>query len=845
MKRLEVNREELSPMMQQYMEIKDRYNEELLFFRLGDFYELFFEDAELTSHELELTLTGKNAGLKERVPMCGIPHHAAKTYIEKLINKGYKVAICEQLEDPRFTKGMVKRDVIEVITKGTMVDLEFLNERDFNYIGSILDYNYNYLLTYTDISTGEINSIFLNHNTDTLINQILNLNLKEVIIKNNFNLEILNTIKNNYGINISICDEVLDDKYKNIYENVEDIRIIEGIKHILYYLHIKELKDLSHLSNVNILKSDDYLEMDVHTIRNLELIETLRLKERKYSLIWLLDKTKTAPGARCLKNWLMNPLKDKFQIEKRYDYIDSLNKHFLEREELRNNLYEIYDLERLCGKVICGSLNARDVLQIKNSIKVLPEINRILKELVWEIKVDEHKDLYKLLEESIYEEPPISIKEGYLIKENYNKELDELKSIRSGGKEFISGIEEELKNKTGIQNLKVGFNKVFGYYIEVTKGQIDKIDPNLGWERRQTLTGAERFITPELKEKEALVLNAEEKIIDLEYKLFTEIRDILRKNIFKLKETAKIISEIDVLASLSVVSEEYRLIRPTLTDKREINIIEGSHPVVEIVNGNQYIKNDIKMDEETNTLLITGPNMSGKSTYMRQLAITIILAQMGSFVPAKEATIPIFNAIYTRIGASDDLVSGESTFMVEMLEAKRAITSAKEESLILFDELGRGTATFDGMSLAAAILEYINENIKCKTLFSTHYHELTDLENKYKEIKNVHVEAVEEDGKITFLHKVLPGSVDKSYGIHVASLAGMPDSLIKRAQTILKQYETGKTKKTEIIEQIAFNLDEEPKDNKLNKELESIDPLNITPIEALNILYKLKEISKK
>lgn len=846
MKRSEINKAELSPVMLQWYDIKDRYPEELLFFRLGDFYELFFEDAEVTSRELELTLTGKNAGLKERIPMCGVPHHSAKSYIEKLINRGFKVAICEQLEDPRFTKGMVKRDVIEVITKGTMVDLEFLNERDFNYIGGVIDYNYAYLLTYVDISTGEVNSVMLNHNNDTLINEILNLNLKEVIIKSDFSLELINILKNNYNMNISINNEVLDDEYSSIYESIDDERIIYGIKHLLYYLHIKELKDLSHLGKVNILKRDDYLEMDVHTIRNLELIETLRLKERRFSLIWLLDKTKTAMGARTLKTWLMNPLKDKVEINKRYDYIENLNNNFLLREELRTDLYEVYDLERLCGKVICGSLNARDVLQIKNSLKVLPDIERIINELKFSFKIDLHRDLYDLLEKAIYEEPPITVKEGYLIKEGYNDELDELKTIRSGGKEFISSIESVEREKTGIQNLKVGFNKVFGYYIEVTKGQIDKIDPSLGWERRQTLTGAERFITPELKEKEALVLNAEEKIIDLEYNLFTEIRGILRENVFTLKETAKILSEIDCLASLSIASEEYHLIRPVLTEKRSINIIEGSHPVVQEVSQNTYIKNDIIMDEDTSTLLITGPNMSGKSTYMRQLAITVILAQMGSFVPASKCEMPIFDRIFTRIGASDDLVSGESTFMVEMLEAKNALVNATEKSLILFDELGRGTATYDGMSLARAILEYISTNIKCKTLFSTHYHELTDLDQEFSSIKNVHVEAKEENGQITFLHKVSPGAVDKSYGIHVASLAGMPDTLLKRANEILSIYEK-EEKKTNIpkhTEQIAFMLEEETPD-EVREILKSVEPLNTTPMDALNILYQLKEAAKK
>lgn len=846
MKLSDIDINELSPMMQQYAEVKSRYKSELLFFRLGDFYELFFEDADVASHELELTLTGKNAGLKERVPMCGIPYHAAKPYIEKLVNKGYRVAICEQLEDPKSTKNMVKRDVIEVITKGTLVDLEFLTENDFNYIGGIIDYKYVYLLTFTDVSTGEISSVFINHNNDAIINEVLNLNLKEIIIKNDFAIDLVNIFKNNYGINISISEEELDDMYESIYEDIEDERIISGIKHVLYYLHVKELKDLSHINKIKVLKKDEYLKMDVHTVRNLELIETLRLKERKYSLIWLLDKTKTAPGARCLRNWLMNPLKDKSEIEKRYDYIDLLNLNFLPREELRNNLYEIYDLERLCGKVTCGSLNARDLLQIKKSLSVIPDINRILNEINYGITVLEHKSLHELLENAINEDAPISIKEGNIIKKGYSNQLDELREIRSGGKEFISSIEAQEKARTGIQNLKVGFNKVFGYYIEVTKGQIDKIDPSLGWERRQTLTNAERFITPELKEKEELILNAEERINELEYEIFNEIRNTLKENIFKLKETAITIAEIDCLVSLSVASDELHLVRPKLSVDHNVYIKDGFHPVVEFVSGNEYIKNDILMDTNTSTLLITGPNMSGKSTYMRQFAITAILAQMGSFVPASIAEIPIFDSIFTRIGASDDLVSGESTFMVEMLEAKNAIVNATNDSLILFDELGRGTSTFDGMSLARAILEYVTENIGCKTLFSTHYHELVDLEKKYKKIKNVHVDAVEKDGEITFLHKVLPGSVSKSYGIHVASLAGMPEELLSRAQEFLNFYESEKSKKKDEVmaEQMSLDL-EEKQNNELDELIKDLDPLNITPLEAINLIFKIKEISKK
>ena len=845
MKRNEVKYEDLSPMMQQYLDIKKDYEDVLLFYRVGDFYELFFEDGEIASRELELTLTGKNAGLKERVPMCGVPHHAVKSYIEKLINKSYKVAIVEQLEDPKNTKSMVKRGVVQVFSKGTLVDLEYLDSKDTNYIGSIMDYNYEYLITYADISTGNLFSETIIHDKEKLINEVLNLNLKEVLITNDFDVYLLNILKNNYNINISISDKYLTDKYKNCYKSINDERIIKGIEHLFYYLSVTELNDLDHMGEVEIVNKDNYLNMDVHTTRNLELFETLRLKERQYSLIWLIDKTKTAMGARTLKSMLMHPLKDIKLINERLDIVEKLNNEFLLREELRNNLYEVYDLERLCGKVICGTLNARDMLQIKRSLSVLPNIKRIVTSLNLNYDIDTHEDIYDLLSRSIYEEPPITIKEGYLIKSGYNSELDELKSLRSGGKEFISSLESTEREKTGISNLKVGFNKVFGYYIEVSKGQLDKVKDEYGWERRQTLTNAERFITPLLKEKEALVLNAEERIIDLEYNLFMEIKSIIKNHISELKKTAYILSLLDAYASLSIASEEYKLVRPTLSNKRKVEIKDGFHPVVESVSKKEYVKNDIIMDEETNTLLITGPNMSGKSTYMRQFAITIILAQMGSFVPASSAILPIFDSIFTRIGASDDLVGGESTFMVEMLEAKNAICNATENSLILFDELGRGTATYDGLSIAESILIYVDKNIKCKTLFSTHYHELTSLESTHKSIKNVHVEAVDNDGVITFLHKVTDGAVDKSYGIHVAALAGMPDEIIKNANVILSSYEQNKKEVNISLPNTQMEFNFESNDNLLKNELDNIDILKITPIDAMNILYKLKEISKK
>lgn len=845
MKRLEVDRSKLSPGMKQYMEIKDQYPDELLFYRLGDFYELFFEDGILCSRELELTLTGKNAGLDERVPMCGVPFHSVRPYIEKLVSKGYKVALCEQLEDPKQAKGMVKRGVVQVISKGTVVDYEMLSEYDNNYIGSVLDFNNSYILTYSDISTGSLNVLEIKHDQESLLNSILNLGIKEVVLADNSDT-FFATLKDNYGIDITYSNDYLEKGYEYLYKNIHDMRFITGIKHLFYYLVVRQLKDLSHIKSANIVNPDLYLEMDVHTVRNLELVETLRLKERTYSLIWLLDKTKTAMGSRCLKSWLMNPLKDRQEIIKRYDMIDKLRDEFIIKEELRNLLYDVYDLERLCGKATTGSLNARDVLQIKTSLKTLPEIRVRVEKLGFDMTFKDEDELCDLLEKSIYETPPVTLKEGYLIKDGYNKELDELKAIRSGGKEFIASLEEQERERTGIKNLKVGYTKVFGYYIEVSKGQVDQVKDEYGYERRQTLTNCERFISPLLKEKEALVLNAEEKIIELEYNLFLEIKEEIKKEIFNLKAIAATLSELDAIISLAVVSEENNLVRPELLNERRVEIVDGRHPVVEKVSKEEYVANDCMMNEDVNTILITGPNMSGKSTFMRQLAIIIIMAQMGSFVPAKVCKLPIFDKIFTRIGASDDLVSGESTFMVEMKEAKKAICNATSDSLILFDELGRGTATYDGMSLAQAILEYVNNNIGCKTLFSTHYHELTSLAEKNKGICNVHVEAIEKDGNVTFLHKVKPGAVDRSYGIHVAKLAGMPKELLGRAQEILNLYEN-QDKEHPILfnTQVAFDFAETSENNEVLNKLEEIDPLKVTPMEAMNLLYELKELSKK
>ena len=847
MRMSEVDKSKLSPMMLQYLDIKEKYNDTIVFFRLGDFYEMFFEDAILCSRELELALTGKNAGLDERVPMCGIPFHSYAAYLDKLVSKGYKVAICEQLTDPKTTKGMVERDVIQVVTKGTVMDNR-LQEKDNNYIGNIYDFEYCYGVSYTDITTGYFYALLIPYDKNKLISEIINRGISEVIVNSRINREIISIFRESYNILVTISDNIYEeDNYSNIYSDLKDVRLVTTIKHLLEYIISVKKGDLSHLQKAQVINLNNYLLFDIHTKRNLELVETIRLGERMYSLLWLLDKTKTAMGGRFLKQSIENPLTNKEEIEKRYSIIEKFLTEFILRSELQEQLSMVYDLERLSSRVCYGNLNGRDLIQLKSTLRVLPRIKEILKEIKYPKNIETLDDLYDLLEKSINETPPLGIKEGNLIKSGYNEELDELRSISSGSKDFILKLEQEERERTGIKNLRVGFNKVFGYYIEVSKGNIPLVKEEFHYERRQTLSNCERFVTPLLKEKENIILGAEEKIINLEYKIFMDIREKVKEYISRLQEISKVIAEVDMMTSLSVVAEENGYVRPTINDKRIIDIKEGRHPVVEKVSKNDFVANDIIMKDGVDILLITGPNMAGKSTYMRQLAIIVIMAQMGSYVPAKSCNIPIFDRIFTRIGASDDLVSGDSTFMVEMKEANTAITEATENSLILFDELGRGTATYDGMSLAHAILEYIHNNIKAKTLFSTHYHELTTLAGELPNLRNVHVSAVEEDGKITFLHKVKNGAVDKSYGIHVASLAKLPDSLIKRAEEILSVYEN-KDKKEGTYTQTSLLIpfEEEKQENILEEKIKSIDPLQITPIEALNILYELKEeISKK
>ncbi len=849
MTRSEVDRNKISPMMGQYLDIKEKYEDTIIFFRLGDFYEMFFEDAITASRELELTLTGRNCGLDERVPMCGVPYHAYKNYLDKLIDKGYKVAICEQLTDPKDSKGMVERDVIQVVTRGTRLD-DSLNSKDYNYVGNIYDFDYCYGVSYIDVSTGYSYAVILDYDQDKLVKEIVSNNLKEIIVNSKIDRGIINLLREQYSILITIRDSLYEGKdYNYLTEDIKDVRIKTTISHLLSYLFDTKKGDLSHLQKVELVDHKKHLLFDIHTKKNLELVETLRNRDRTYSLLWLLDKTKTAMGGRFLKTNIENPLTDKREINRRYDMIEKLLTEFILKEELREELDKVYDLERLASRISYGNSNARDMTQLKNSLKALPNIRKILDELKYDKNIETLDELYDILDKSINPDSPIGLHEGGLIKDGYNQELDELKDIRKNSKDFILKLENEEKERTGIKNLKVGFNKVFGYYIEVSKGNIKDIKEEYGWVRKQTLANGERYITPLLKEKEDIILGAEEKIISLEFKLFTEIREIAKTYIGKLQMISKVLAEVDMLLSFAIVSEENNYIRPTLTDEHVIQIKDGRHPVVEKVSKKDYVANDISMGKDTNILLITGPNMAGKSTYMRQLAITVIMAQIGCFVPCKSCVIPVFDKVFTRIGASDDLVSGESTFMVEMKEANTALQNATSDSLILFDELGRGTATYDGMSLAQAILEHIHDKIKAKTLFSTHYHELTMLANDLTHLKNVHVSAIEEEGKITFLHKVKNGAVDKSYGIHVASLAKLPKELISRANEILDIYEHKNVRKQTFTQTSLFlDIDEEKEEenDKIIEKLESINPLEMTPMEALNVLYELKnEIKKK
>lgn len=833
-----------TPMMSQYLKIKENYQDTLILFRLGDFYELFFDDAVIASKELELVLTGRDAGVKDRVPMCGVPYHAIDSYIDKLIKRGYKVGIVEQLEDPALAKGIVKRDVVQIISPGTLIGVG-LKEKENNYILAIHDYDLFYTMAFCDISTGELGVLNVEHDSDKLINEIMTFESKELLVNNVFNTKIFSDIKERLGITISRYNDIeLTLDYENLISEVKDLHQIETLKFLIDYLVNTQKRSLDYLQNAKIIKTNQYLKMDSFTRNNLELTRTLRSEDRYGSLLWVIDKTKTAMGSRLLKSWIQRPLVLQSEIEERLVIVDALINNFIVREELVKQLDSVYDLPRLIAKISYGNANGRDLIQLANSLSALPKIKEVLqssgdKALIQLSKrIEIMKDIVDLIGISIVDNPPISVKEGGLIKAKYNKDLDDIRKLSKGGKEWIANFEKTEKERTGIKSLKIGFNKVFGFYIEVTNSYLNQVKDEFGYIRKQTLTGSERFITKELKEKEDLVLNAEEKMIKLEYEIFLSIRDEIKKYTSLIQKNSDALANIDVFCSYARVSVENNYIKPTFSSQRELSIKDGRHPVIEkVLKDRSYVPNDITMDESNFLQIITGPNMGGKSTYMRQNAIIAILAQIGCYVPAKEARLPIFDAIFTRIGASDDLVSGQSTFMVEMLEVNNAIANATEKSLIVFDEIGRGTSTFDGMAIAQSIIEHIAINIKAMTLFSTHYHELVKIAESLSGVINVNTEVHEENNKVTFLYKIKPGSANKSYGINVARLAHIPSPILDRAKEILEDLEN----KNQVVNGVKYVVREVIKKSEIEKEIQELDPLNLTPLEALNYLYNLKK----
>ncbi|MEH7073412.1 DNA mismatch repair protein MutS [Neobacillus drentensis] len=867
-----------TPMMQQYLTIKAEYQDAFLFFRLGDFYEMFFDDAVKASQELEITLTARHGGSDDKIPMCGVPYHAAPNYIEQLISKGYKVAICEQVEDPKLTKGMVKREVVQLITPGTVMEGKGLSDKENNYIASITSFDdKTYGFAYNDISTGESRVTLLSSNFDEVLNELAVLNAKEVVVESNFDGELQKKLRERDVLAISFEDSSsIDINFSYLLKDLNQEKLKQTIARLFHYLYRSQKRSLDHLQPVTTYQIHQYMKIDYYSKRNLELTETIRSKGKKGSLLWLLDETMTAMGGRMLKHWIDRPLISQTEIESRQNIVEVLLSYYFERQELREKLKEVYDLERLAGRVAFGNINARDLVQLKRSLMQVPYLKQILDGMqndkvcpIVEL-LDPCEEITDLLEQAIVENPPLSLKEGNMIRDGYNAQLDQYRDASRNGKTWIAQLEREEREKTGIKSLKVGYNRVFGYYIEITRANLHLLEEGQ-YERKQTLSNAERFITPDLKEKEALILQAEEKCGELEYELFTEIREMVKEQIPRLQALAKTISELDVLQCFAQVSEDRHYVRPQFSMEGRVVVKEGRHPVVEkVLNSQEYVPNDCLMDSDREVLLITGPNMSGKSTYMRQIALISILAQIGCYVPASEAVLPIFDQVFTRIGAADDLISGQSTFMVEMLEAKNAIANATQNSLILFDEIGRGTSTYDGMALAQAIIEFIHTNIGAKTLFSTHYHELTVLEEELSKLKNIHVSAIEHNGKVVFLHKIKEGPADKSYGIHVAQLAGLPADLISRANDILTALEQTEPQENrpmmeiksepKTVEVIEVKVQEQPaqlsffddpkevkkqelstKEKRVIEKMKELDILDLTPLQAINMLYELQK----
>lgn len=867
---------QVTPMMQQYLQIKEQYKDCILFFRIGDFYEMFFEDAKTASRELELVLTGKDCGLEERAPMCGIPYHAADSYVAKLIEKGYKVAICEQLEDPALAKGIVKRDIIKVITPGTVTDINMLDEKRNNYIMSIYKNGEWYGISYCDISTGEFHVTEFKHSGEQkILDEIARLYPSEII----FNSELkksekfLKHITERFSISLSEYDDAAFEygscikKVYNQFKNLDKkLPITSGIcacGALLNYIEETQKTSLFHINTLNIYSSGDFMVLDMATRRNLELTETIRTQSKKGSLLWVIDRTVTAMGARMIRRWVDEPLISRERIEYRLDAVDELYNNVYMRELLREKLKGIYDIERLIGKIVYGNVNARDLISLKQSLSVLPAIRECISDCKSSMlvnilnSIDTLDDVYDLIDKSITDNPPMSVKDGFIIKDGYDETIDKLRKASREGKDWIAQLEEKEREATGIKSLKVGYNKVFGYYIEITKPNLSLV-PQDRYIRKQTLANSERYITPELKEMESTILGAEEKVVQLEYDIFCSIRDSISKQIERMQKTAWAVSSLDVLCSLSYAALENDYVKPVFSDKGSITIKDGRHPVVEkTLPGGMFVPNDTYLDNGQDRIsIITGPNMAGKSTYMRQVALIVIMAQIGSFVPAKYAEIGIVDRIFTRIGASDDLSAGQSTFMVEMSEVANILKNATSKSLILLDEVGRGTSTFDGLSIAWAVVEYISDKSKigAKTLFATHYHELTELEGRIDGIKNYSISVREHGDDIIFLRKIVRGGADQSYGIQVAKLAGLPDEVIKKAREIIAKLEDSditkinSAKKEAAADRLSegymqldfFNLG----NSDIINELKSIDILNTTPMEAMNILDRLVKKAK-
>ena len=874
---------ELTPMMKQYMETKSQYQDCILFYRLGDFYEMFFEDALTASRELEITLTGKNCGQEEKAPMCGVPYHAVEGYLNRLVAKGYKVAICEQVEDPKTTKGIVKREVVRIVTPGTNLDTQALDETKNNYIMCIVYIADRYGVSVADISTGDY---FVTEIPDSakLLDEIYRFSPSEIICNEAFYMSgvDMDGMKDRLGITIySLESWYFDDEVcrKKLLEHFEvssfaglgladyDCGIISAGA-LLQYLLETQKNSLSNLTHITPYAAGKFMMIDSSTRRNLELCETLREKQKRGSLLWVLDKTKTAMGARTLRKYVEQPLIDKTEIIRRLDAVQELKEQAISREEIREYLSPVYDLERLITKIAYGSANPRDLTAFRSSLEMLPALLYILQEMKAEllkdlaVDLDPLEDLCILVKKAIREDPPIAMKEGNIINDGYNEEVDKLRRAKSDGKDWLAKLENDEREKTGIKNLKIKYNKVFGYYLEVTNSYKEMVPEY--YTRKQTLANAERYITPELKELEDMILGAEDKLYALEYELYSEVRDLIASQIERIQKTAKAVAALDAFASLALVAERNNYVRPKINEKGVIDIKEGRHPVVErMIPNEMFISNDTYLDDKKHRIsIITGPNMAGKSTYMRQTALIALMAQIGSFVPAKSANIGLSDHIFTRVGASDDLASGQSTFMVEMTEVANILRNATSKSLLILDEIGRGTSTFDGLSIAWAVIEYISDSrlLGAKTLFATHYHELTELEGKIDNVNNYCIAVKEKGDDIVFLRKIVKGGADKSYGIQVAKLAGVPELVIGRAKEIVEELsdeditarvseiaskervvkKKPKVKKYDDVDIAQMSLFDTVKDDDVLEELKNLDVGNMTPIDALNTIYRLQ-----